>query len=103
MTATAPARLPAEPPATVAGIAQPRVAPPPLIDPEVLDELRSMLGGEVARLIDVFLESTPRLIPALDTGAAATPHYPSRPHAAHSPKSIRATLPASSPLAAANT
>src|SRR3546814_4918496 len=92
MTATAPARLPAEPPATVAGIAQPRVAPPPLIDPEVLDELRSMLGGEVDRLIDVFLEDTPRLITALENGAAGTPDYPALRDAAHSLKSSSANL-----------
>src|SRR3546814_17875280 len=79
MTATAPARLPAEPPATVAGIAQPRVATQPLIDPEVLDALRSMLGGEVDRLIDVVLEDTPRLITTLALGAAgATDHHAPR-------------------------
>src|SRR5690606_1684644 len=83
--APAPATPAVEPPPPIAGIAgiaggagiaPPRPAPPPLIDQEVLDELRAMLGGEVDRLIDVFLEDTPRLITALENGAAGTPDYP---------------------------
>ncbi|MFC3714694.1 ATP-binding protein [Luteimonas soli] len=100
-TATVPTRLPAEPPAASAGIAQPRVAPPPLIDQEVLDELRAMLGGEVDRLIDVFLEDTPRLITALENGAAGVPDYPALRDAAHSLKSSSANLGAMSLSAAA--
>src|SRR3546814_312122 len=77
------------------------VAPPPLIDQEILDELRSMLGGEVDRLIDVFLEDMPRLITALENGATGVPDYPALRDAAHSLKSSSANLGAMSLSAAA--
>src|SRR3546814_3450444 len=60
-----------------------------------------MLGGEVDRLIDVFLEDTPRLITALENGAAGTPDYPALRDAAHSLKSSSANLGAMSLSAAA--
>src|SRR3546814_18934199 len=60
-----------------------------------------MLGGEVDRLIDVFLEDTPRLITALENGAAGTPDYPALRDAAHSLKSSSANLSAMSLSAAA--
>src|SRR3546814_16422853 len=72
-----------------------------MIDQEVLDELRSMLGGEVDRLIDVFLEDTPRLITALENGAAGTPDHQALRDAAHSLKSSSANPRAMSLSAAA--
>src|SRR3546814_15483755 len=56
---------------------------------------------EVDRLIDVFLEDTPRLITALENGAAGTPDYPALRDAAHSLKSSSASLGAMSLSAAA--
>jgi len=77
-----------------------RIAQPEVIDHEVLDELRAMLGGEVDRLIDVFLEDTPRLIAALEN-AASGPDYTGLRDAAHSLKSSSANLGAMSLSAAA--
>jgi HPt (histidine-containing phosphotransfer) domain-containing protein len=79
--ATAPA-APAEPPA-------------PVLDPSVLDELRSILGGEVDRLIEVFLDDTPTIIAALET-AAAGPDMEGLRNAAHTLKSSSANLGAMS-------
>lgn len=77
-----------------------RAPQPEIIDQEILGELRAMLGGEVDRLIDVFLEDTPRLITALEN-AAAGPDYPALRDAAHSLKSSSANLGAMSLSAAA--
>ena len=88
-----------EPPAAATEPAS-RIAPP-LIDQEVLDELRSMLGGEVDRLIDVFLEDTPRLVSALEAAASSGPDYTALRDAAHSLKSSSANLGAMSLSAAA--
>ncbi len=73
---------------------------PPVVDEEILGELRGMLGGEVDRLIDVFLEDTPRLIAALEN-AASGPDYAALRDAAHSLKSSSANLGAMSLSAAA--
>ncbi len=89
-----------DPPIAATEPASSRVAPP-LIDQEVLDELRSMLGGEVDRLIDVFLEDTPRLVSALETAASNGPDYAALRDAAHSLKSSSANLGAMSLSAAA--
>ncbi len=94
--ASAPLQVAAEPPPA----AVPGVLHPPIIDHEVLDELRSMLGGDVDRLIDVFLEDTPRLIAALEN-AAIGPDYNALRDAAHSLKSSSANLGAMSLSAAA--
>ncbi|MGN7726330.1 ATP-binding protein [Luteimonas sp. 22616] len=99
--ATLAAAPPVDPPIPAAGLASSRIAPPPLIDLEVLDELRSMLGGEVDRLIDVFLEDTPRLVAALETAASSGPDYTALRDAAHSLKSSSANLGAMSLSAAA--
>ena len=87
-------------PAGSHGPTAPRPPQPPVIDKEVLEELRSLLGGEVDRLIDVFLEDTPRLIAALEN-AAVGPDYAALRDAAHSLKSSSANLGAMSLSAAA--
>jgi CheY-like chemotaxis protein len=89
-----------DPPTAPTEPAPSRIAPP-LIDQEVLDELRSMLGGEVDRLIDVFLEDTPRLVSALEVAASSGPDYVALRDAAHSLKSSSANLGAMSLSAAA--
>ena len=68
-----------------------RPAPPPVIDEEVLGELRAMLGDEVEHLIEVFLEDTPKLLARLEI-AASGPDYDGLRDAAHSLKSSSANL-----------
>ena len=68
---------------------------PPVLDPEVLEELRSILGTEVDRLIEVFLDDTPRLIAALE-GAVVGPDYEMLRNASHTLKSSSANLGAMS-------
>ena len=72
----------------------------PVIDPEVLEDLRELLGDEVDRLIDVFLEDTPRLLASLEN-AVDGPDYAALREAAHSLKSSAANLGAMSLSAAA--
>lgn len=84
----APSKPPAPPP-------PPAEPPPPVLDPEVLEELRSILGNEVDRLIEVFLDDTPRLIAALET-AATGPDYDMLRNASHTLKSSSANLGAMS-------
>ncbi len=74
-----------------AGPASPSEPATVVLDLGVLDELRSMLGNEVDRLIEVFLDDTPRLIAALET-AATGPDYEMLRNAAHSLKSSSANL-----------
>ena len=100
-----PRRMPRQPtfetPSMTTDDAPPqRVAQPEVIDHEVLDELRAMLGGEVDRLIDVFLEDTPRLIARSRTPRAA-PDCTGLRDAAHSLKSSSANLGAMALSAAA--
>ena len=71
-----------------------------VLDTEILDDLQAMLGEEVDRLIDVFLDDTPRLIRTLEN-AAAGPDYDALRDAAHSLKSSAANLGAMSLSAAA--
>src|SRR5690606_36737158 len=81
----------ASPPPAAGTAAMSSTAPPelpkrslaPVLDAEVLDDLQSMLGDEVDRLVDVFLEDTPRLIKALEQ-AAGGPDYDALRDAAHS-------------------
>ena len=87
----------AVPPATAAPA---RPAAPLLLDTEILDDLHAMLGDEVDRLVDVFLDDTPRRIAALEN-AAAGPDYDALRDAAHSLKSSSANLGAMSLSAAA--
>ncbi|NLA67697.1 MAG: hypothetical protein GX856_05530 [Gammaproteobacteria bacterium] len=92
----APAPAPAPPPAQMA----PPPALPPVLDREILDDLRAMLGGDLDHLIDVFLADTPRLIGTLEQ-AAVGPDYEALRDAAHSLKSSSANLGAMSLSAAA--
>ncbi len=106
--APAPAAAFVAPPAPVVDALEPtpraaaptRPAPPVLLDTEILDDLHAMLGDEVDRLVDVFLDDTPRLIQALEN-AAAGPDYDALRDAAHSLKSSSANLGAMSLSAAA--
>ena len=72
----------------------------PVLDASVLEDLEAMLGDEVDRLVDVFLEDTPRLLRALEAAAAGPDHDALR-EAAHSLKSSSANLGAMSLSAAA--
>jgi len=71
-----------------------------VLDREVLEELRAVLGGDLDHLIDVFLGDTPRLIHAMEQ-AATGPDYDALRDAAHSLKSSSANLGAMSLSAAA--
>ncbi len=73
---------------------------PPVLEAEIIEDLRAMLGEEVDRLVDVFLEDTPRLISTLES-AAAGPDFDALRDAAHSLKSSSANLGAMSLSAAA--
>jgi len=75
-------------------------APQGTIDDEVLDELRAVLGGELDRLIRVFLDDAPRQIAALEEAAVAPDFEALREHA-HSLKSASANLGAMQLSAAA--
>jgi signal transduction histidine kinase/DNA-binding NarL/FixJ family response regulator/HPt (histidine-containing phosphotransfer) domain-containing protein len=68
---------------------------PPVLDGDVLEELRSILGTEVDRLIEVFLDDTPRLIAALEA-AVVGPDYDMLRNASHTLKSSSANLGAMS-------
>ena len=84
---------PAKPAATAH--ATPAEPPAPVLDASVLDELRGILGGEVDRLIEVFLDDTPTIIAALET-AAVGPDMDGLRNAAHTLKSSSANLGAMS-------
>ena len=72
----------------------------PVIDHAVIDELRDVLGGEIDRLIHLFLEDTPMLLARLEAAALA-PDYNEMREAAHSLKSSSANLGAMALSAAA--
>ncbi|MGY1458759.1 ATP-binding protein [Luteimonas sp. A534] len=104
----APVPVPSTPPMAVAPPA-PAASPstasvppvlPPVLDHEILEELRTMLGGDLDHLIDVFLADTPRLIGTMEQ-AATGPDYEALRDAAHSLKSSSANLGAMSLSAAA--
>ena len=78
----------------------PTAAPALVIDREVLAELRSVLGNEVDKLIDLFLDDTPMLLARLEAAALA-PDFEELREAAHSLKSSSANLGAMALSAAA--
>jgi CheY-like chemotaxis protein len=63
----------------------------PLVDTAVLEELREVLGSEIDRLINLFLEDTPLLLARLEAAALA-PDFNELREAAHSLKSSSANL-----------
>lgn len=91
-----PAPMPMPSPATPAA----DTVPQSTIDDEVLEELRAVLGGELDRLIRVFLDDAPRQISALEEAAVAPDFEALREHA-HSLKSASANLGAMQLSAAA--
>ncbi|MGY1521965.1 ATP-binding protein [Luteimonas sp. A482] len=95
----APAPAPAAPTQAPAAPAPQRVLAP-VLDAAILEDLEAMLGDEVERLVDIFLEDTPRLVRALEN-AAGGPDYDALREAAHSLKSSSANLGAMSLSAAA--
>ncbi|WP_425599838.1 ATP-binding protein [Luteimonas aestuarii] len=103
-TPSAPRPTPPAPPASTPMTAYDAPAArrpqPPVLEAEIIEDLRAMLGDEVDRLVDVFLEDTPRLLKDLEN-AAAGPDYDALRDAAHSLKSSSANLGAMSLSAAA--
>jgi len=71
-----------------------------VLDHEILAELRAVLGGELDKLIALFLEDTPLLLARLEAAALA-PDFHELREAAHSLKSSSANLGAMSLSAAA--
>ena len=63
----------------------------PVLDREILSELRSVLGAELDKLIDLFLDDTPLLLARLEAAALA-PDFNELREAAHSLKSSSANL-----------
>ena len=107
------APLPAQPvtptpvvPMPVADVEAEEAAPMPqaqaaaVLDHEILAELRAVLGGELDKLIALFLEDTPLLLARLEAAALA-PDFHELREAAHSLKSSSANLGAMALSAAA--
>ncbi len=92
IAAPAAARMDVEPPAPLESV--------PVIERDVIDELREVLGGEIDRLINLFLEDTPMLLARLEAAALA-PDFMELSEAAHSLKSSSANLGAMALSAAA--
>jgi signal transduction histidine kinase/CheY-like chemotaxis protein len=78
----------------------PPTAAAAVLDREVFDELRGVLGAELDKLIDLFLDDTPMLLARLEAAALA-PDYNELREAAHSLKSSSANLGAMALSAAA--
>ena len=57
-------------PAALPAAAERRARQPSVLDDAVLDELRAVLGDEVDRIIQVYLEDAPRLVAQLEHAAA---------------------------------
>jgi len=72
----------------------------PVLDQSLLEELREIAGDETARIIGLFLEDAPRLISALEKGAAI-PDLDAMRDAAHTLKSSSANVGAMALSAAA--
>ncbi|MFT3897817.1 MAG: ATP-binding protein [Thermomonas sp.] len=101
-TSSAPIEPASAPAKVMTPLASPAIeaAPQRTIDDEVLEELRAVLGGELDRLIRVFLDDAPKHIAALEEAALAPDLEALREHA-HSLKSSSANLGAMQLSAAA--
>lgn len=93
-TATAPL------PAAIAEEGHPPGMAPPILDREVLDELREIAGAETATIIDVFLDDSTPLVRRLQEAAVA-PDLEQLRELAHSLKSASANVGALALSAAA--
>ncbi|HMT38499.1 MAG TPA: ATP-binding protein [Thermomonas sp.] len=78
-------------PETLPPLEETAVRSPPVLDDSVLDELREVLGDEVDKIVQVYLEDAPRLIAQLER--AAVGNYPIALRvAAHTLKSSSANV-----------
>ncbi len=105
-TPAAPAPATAAPATPVAAEPVPQDAPttqpppPPVLEPEMLDELREIAGDEALSIVNLFLEDAPRLIRLLEQ-ASAIPDLEVMREAAHALKSSSANVGALALSAAA--
>jgi len=74
--------------------------PPPVLEPEMLDELREIAGDEAMTIVNLFLEDAPRLVRLLEQ-ASAIPDLEVMREAAHALKSSSANVGALALSAAA--
>jgi signal transduction histidine kinase/CheY-like chemotaxis protein/HPt (histidine-containing phosphotransfer) domain-containing protein len=88
--APAPVPVPAAPPVPSVDAAA-ATATRPVLDVQILDELRAVLGDEADQIVRVFLEDAPRLVARLES-AAVTPDYDELHEAAHTLKSSSANV-----------
>ena len=97
------------PPEASAGPSEPRAEedaptvqapPPPVLEPEMLDELREIAGDEALSIVNLFLEDAPRLIRLMEQ-ASAMPDLEVMREAAHALKSSSANVGALALSAAA--
>ncbi len=96
----APSPMQAAPPAHAPSEDIAQTATPPVLDREVLDELREIAGSETANIIDVFLDDTAPLVRKLQEAAVA-PDLDQLRELAHSLKSASANVGAMALSAAA--
>jgi CheY-like chemotaxis protein len=90
-TRPAPAPAPAPPAASAPAAAAALPTPPPVLDLEVVEELRSIMGAEYQGLIKMFFEDAPEHIRKLQ-GALAANDIPGMVAPAHTLKSSSANL-----------
>ncbi|GAB3515851.1 hybrid sensor histidine kinase/response regulator [Pseudoxanthomonas daejeonensis] len=74
--------------------------PPPVLEPEMLDELREIAGDEAISIVNLFLEDAPRLVRLMEQ-ASAMPDLEVMREAAHALKSSAANVGALALSAAA--
>ncbi len=77
-----------------------QLPPPPVLEPEMLDELREIAGDEALTIVNLFLEDAPRLVRLMEQ-ASAIPDMEMMREAAHALKSSSANVGALALSAAA--